>query len=142
MTYYIPLFVVILGNTMYQLCAKSVPQTADPYLSLAIAYTVAAILALILFFILSNESGLSAEFHKLNWTAYAIGAAVLTIECGTLFMYRVGWPVNSAAIVASSCVAIILLFLGYLLFHEALDWTKICGVGACIVGVILLNLQH
>ena len=142
MAYYIPLLVVIIGNTMYQFCAKSVPESADPYLSLTFTYLVGAVLAFLLFLTIGNDGGLGTELHKLNWTAFALGAAVLTIEAGTLFMYRVGWPINSAAIVASSCVAIILLIIGYLVFQEALTWTKMAGVAACIAGVILLNIQN
>ena len=140
MAYYIPLLIVIIGNTLYQIFAKSVPEEANAFLSLTITYLVGAVVCFIIFFF-GQHDAVAIEASKINWTAFALGIAVAAIEGGTLLMYKVGWPINTAAIAASCCVAIILVFVGAALFSEAITWNKVAGIAVCIAGVVLLNLK-
>lgn len=44
-----------------------------------------------------------------------------------------------ASIVQSAFLAVVLLFVGALLYHESISISKIVGVGFCLVGLFFLN---
>ena len=48
-----PVLVVIGANTFYNIAAKSTPQNVNSFASLVVTYLVAALLAMVLFFITS-----------------------------------------------------------------------------------------
>ncbi len=49
-SYIWPIALIVLSNTVYQICAKSVPEGMDPMASLTVTYLVAALASGILFF--------------------------------------------------------------------------------------------
>ena len=46
-----------------------------------------------------------------------------------------------AQIVSSAVLAVILIFVGYLLYHEAITWNKIAGIIVCLAGLALINCR-
>ncbi len=62
-----PMALLVLSNTMYQICAKSVPETLDPFASLTVTYLVGAAASTVLFFALRHGGSLTEEYGKLNW---------------------------------------------------------------------------
>ena len=50
-----------------------------------------------------------------------------------------GWPVSTASVVQSAFVAVSLLALGALLFHEPLTANKVIGVVIGLVGLWFLS---
>jgi len=46
-----------------------------------------------------------------------------------------------AQIVSSAVLAVILIFVGYLLYHEAITWNKIVGIIVCLAGLVLINYR-
>ena len=48
---------------------------------------------------------------------------------------------STASIVQSAFLAIILIIVGMLLYHEALTWNKAIGVLICLVGLVFINLK-
>ena len=46
-----------------------------------------------------------------------------------------------AQIVSSAVLAVILIFVGYLLYHEAITWNKIVGIIVCLAGLVLINFR-
>ena len=53
----------------------------------------------------------------------------------------VGWEVSTGFIVQSAFLAVVLIFVGHLLYHEAMTWNKLVGVGICLVGLVFINLK-
>ena len=47
-----PIALVVLSNTVYQICAKGVPDKVSPFASLTITYAVGALSTLLLHFLL------------------------------------------------------------------------------------------
>lgn len=43
--------------------------------------------------------------------------------------------------VQSSFLAVVLLFIGFLLYLEALSWNKIVGVVICLIGLGFINFK-
>ena len=136
-----PLGLVIISNVFYQICAKSVPGGMNPFASLTITYLVGAFASLMLYFLLGKSGNIFEEYAKVNWAPFVLGLAIVGLEVGYIYAFKAGWPVSTAQIVQSAILAVILIFIGYLLFKEQITWNKIVGIFVCLIGLGLINLQ-
>ena len=134
-----PMILVIISNVVYQICAKSVPKEMNPFASLTVTYVVGAIASAILYFILGKNGNLVKEYSKLNWAPLVLGIVIVGLETGWIYAYKAGWQVSTASVVQSAFLAVALIFVGYLLFHEKLSANKIIGVVICLVGLYFIN---
>ena len=137
--YFWPIALVVLSNTVYQICAKSLTTDIHPLASLTVTYLTAALLSTIIYHLLVRNGNLIREYGHLNWTSFALGIAIVGLECGMLFTYRVGWPISTASIVQASFLAIMLLGVGAILYHEPLNASKLIGIAICMVGLYFIN---
>ena len=96
------------------------------------------ICSIILYFVTSKEKNLLLELSKANWTTYVLGVAIIGLEVGFLCVYRAGWKISIANLIASITLACVLLIVGFLLYKEALSLRQILGMGLCAVGLILI----
>ena len=140
-SYVWPLALIVLSNTLYQVCAKSVPEGINPFASLTVTYLVGALLSGVLYFALGNGGSLLKEYGKLNWAPFVLGIVVVGLEAGYIFAFKAGWQVSTAQVVQAAILAGVLLAVGYLLYHEALTWNKVLGVVICLVGLVFINLK-
>ncbi len=136
-----PIMLVILSNVVYQICAKSVPDSVNPFASLTITYIIGAVCSAVLFFITSKQLNFAKELASMNWAPYILGIVVVGLEAGFIYAYKAGWQVSTASVVQSSVLSIILIFVGYLLYNEALNCNKIIGILFCLVGLVFINLK-
>ena len=141
LSYIWPIALIVLSNTMYQICAKSVPEGVNPFASLTVTYLVGALLSGILYYALGNHSGLLKEYSKLNWAPIVLGIVIVGLEAGYIFAFKAGWQVSTAQLVKAAILAGVLLFVGWLLYHEALTWNKIVGIVICLIGLVFINLK-
>lgn len=81
------------------------------------------------------------ELSRLNWAPFVFGIVLVGLEAGWLYAYRAGWPVSTATVVQSAFLAVVLMFVGWLLYKEALTWNKLVGVAVCLVGLAFINLK-
>ena len=140
-SYIWPIALVVLSNVVYQICAKSVPEGMDPFASLTVTYLVSAAACGILYFTLGHNGSLIREYQKLNWAPLVLGIVIVGLEAGWIYAYKAGWQVSTAFIVQSAFLAVVLIFVGYLLYHEALTWNKLVGVVICLVGLVFINMR-
>lgn len=142
MFYYIwPIALLVVSNTMYQICAKSVPEDMNPLASLIITYLVGAAASTVLYFVLGSDGSLAKEFGKVNWAPFVLGFVIVGLEVGWIYAYKAGWQISMGFIVQSSFLAITLLLVGYFLYHEALTWNKLVGIAICLIGLIFINYK-
>ena len=141
LSYIWPIALIVLSNTMYQICAKSVPEGMNPFASLTVTYLVGALLSGILYYALGNHSGLLKEYSKLNWAPIVLGIVIVGLEAGYIFAFKAGWQVSTAQVVQAAILAGVLLFVGWLLYHEAMTWNKIIGIVICLIGLVFINLK-
>lgn len=134
-----PIALVVLSNIIYQICAKSVPKDMDAMASMTITYIVGAICSAIMFFVMNRNGNLLQEYNKMNWAPIFLGVSVVGLEVGFIYAYKNGWAVSTASIVQSAFLAVALLFVGAMLYHETISISKIVGVGFCLVGLFFLN---
>ena len=140
-SYVWPLGLVVLSNVFYQICAKSVPERMNPFASLTITYLVGAAVSLILYFALNKDGSIMQEYRKTNWAPFVLGLVIVGLEVGYIYAYKVGWPVSAAQIVQAAVLAVILIFVGYMLYKEAITWNKVVGIIVCLAGLALINMQ-
>ena len=140
-SYIWPVALVITANVFYQICAKSVPHEIDPFASIIVTYLVGAAVSTLLYFVLGPGESLAKEFGKLNWAPFVLGFAIVGLEAGWIYAYKAGWQVSTGFIVQSAFLAIVLLFVGYLLYHEAVTWNKILGIVICLIGLVFINIR-
>lgn len=142
MFYYIwPIALVILSNTFYQICAKSVPEGMNPFAALTITYLAGAAISFILYYTLNKDANIIQEYSKLNWAPFVLGLAIVGLEVGYIFAYKAGWSVSTAQIVQAAVLAVILIFVGYLLYQEPITWNKVAGIIICLIGLALINIK-
>ena len=140
-SYVWPLGLVVLSNVFYQICAKSVPDRMNPFASLTITYVTGAVASLLLYFALNKNGNLLQEYHKTNWAPFVLGLVIVGLEVGYIYAFKAGWPVSTAQIVQAAVLAVLLIFVGYLLYKEAITWNKIVGVVVCLAGLGLINMK-
>lgn len=141
MTYIWPIALVVLSNTFYQICAKSVPDSMNPFASLTVTYLVGAVASCILYYALGNSPNLLKEYCKLNWAPIVLGVVIVGLEAGYIYAFKAGWQISTAQVVQSAILAAVLLFVGFLLYHEELTWNKIVGIAICMIGLVFINLK-
>ncbi len=140
-SYIWPIALVVLSNTLYQICAKSVPEGMNPLASLTVTYLVGAAVSCALYFILNRNANLLREIRLTNWAPIVLGVVIVGLEVGFIYAFRAGWQISMAQIVSSAVLAVILIFVGYLLYHEAITWNKIVGIIVCLAGLVLINYR-
>lgn len=134
-----PIMLAVGADIVYQICAKSTPEKMNPLAALAVTYVVSAVTAVAAYLVLHRGTGLMQEYTHLNWASFVLGIALVGLEVGSIYMYRVGWNVNNGYMMQSICIMIALVFVGLLLYHETLTPRKIIGIIICLIGVVFIN---
>lgn len=134
-----PILIVILSNTFYNICMKSMPNDVNPFGALMITYIAAAIISAIIFIYMVGPSDVAFEISKLNWTSIILALAIVGLEVGYVFVYRAGWTVSTASVVANIGLACVLVAVGYFLYRENVSFNQILGIIVCMIGLILIN---
>ena len=140
-SYIWPIALAILSNVLYHICAKTTPEGIHPFASLTATYLTGAVLSAVLYYVLAPQANLVKECSRLNWAPFALGIVIVGLEGGWLYAYKAGWQVNTGFIVQSAFVSILLLFVGFFLYHEALSWNKLLGTAICLLGLVFINLN-
>ena len=135
-----PILIVLLSNTFYNICMKSMPSDVNPFGALMVTYLVAAIISALIFVFSVGPSNISGGLSKINWTSVVLALAIVGLEVGYVFVYRAGWAVNTASVVANIGLACVLLVVGYFLYKENVSMQQILGIFVCMFGLILINL--
>ena len=118
-----PMLMVVGANTVYNICAKSTPEKLNSFAALTTG----------------GEKNLIQEIGKTNWAPVVMGLSVVGLELGYILIYRAGWKVSVASLVANLALACILVLVGVLWYKEVLTGHQILGIGACVVGILLIS---
>jgi drug/metabolite transporter (DMT)-like permease len=136
-----PVAIVLVSNVLYQVCAKSVPNTVNPFVSMTVTYVVAGLLSVIMFFVTTGGGSLVRELPKVNWSSFVYGLAIVGLEAGFICAYKAGWEASILSVIVSGGLAVTMLFVGAIAFHETLTWQRILGVVVCLIGLALINFK-
>lgn len=119
---------------------KSMPSDVNPFGALMVTYLAAAIISAVIFAFAVEPSNVGIEISKINWTSIILALAIVGLEVGYVFVYRAGWQVSNASVVANIGLACVLLIVGYFLYKENVSILQILGIFVCMFGLILINL--
>lgn len=134
-----PIALAVFSDLFYQICAKSTPETLNPFASLTITYLIGAAVSTAVFFFTSGGQNLLTEWKEVNWTTFVLGFAIVGLEAGAIYMYKAGWNLNTGYIVKAIILGIVLIAAGYFLYKESFSITKAVGVAVCLFGLFLIN---
>lgn len=133
-----PLFIVVGANTVYNISTKSTPSNINSFASLAISYAIGMVFSVIMFYITSENKNIVAEVSKTNWTALALGIAIVALEFGYICIYRAGWKISIATLIANISLACVLMIVGVLLYKETISLRQIIGIAISAIGLVLI----
>lgn len=139
LNYLWPILLVITANTVYHVCAKSMPNGIQPFAALVVTYSIAALSSVVLFFITSEDKNMITELQKVGWLPYLFGIAIVGLELGYLYVYKVGWKISTGSLVANISVACVLLFVGAILYKETISPRQLLGVILCLTGILFVT---
>lgn len=135
-----PILLILLSNTVYNICTKSTPGNVNAFGALMITYAVATIFTAVIFVFLVKPENVFIELSHVNWTSVVLGMVIVGLELGYIFAYRAGWKVSSASLVANIGLAIVLIFVGAVLYGENITLKQVMGILICCVGLFLINV--
>ena len=135
-----PILLILLSNTVYNICTKSTPGNVNAFGALMITYAVATIFTAVIFVFLVKPENVLTELSRVNWTSVVLGMAIVGLELAYIFAYRAGWKVSSASLVANIGLAIVLIFVGVILYGENISLKQVMGILVCCVGLFLINM--
>jgi uncharacterized membrane protein len=136
--FYLAFALTVFGMLLYHLSQKSVPQDANPFFVIVIAYVVGIALCLAFALISPGRKNLLETFRESNWAVYTLGVAAALIELGFLLAYRTGWRISIAAVATNAAAAIVLIPVGLLVFKDHLSLRNVIGLIFCLVGLALV----
>lgn len=137
--YIFSIALIVMSNVLYNVCQKLTPQKVNPFITLTVTYSTAAIIALSAFFISRTNKSFVQSLHDINWTSMALGASLVGLEFGYIMAYRSGWNISNGSLVANILLAIALIPVGVIFFKEGFESNKIIGTILCIIGLIFIN---
>ena len=113
-----PLLLIIISNTFYNIATKSIPGHLDAFGTLIITYIAGGVIALVLFVTRSGNFNFGANF---NWASVILGFAIVGLEAGYVYLFRAGWQISKGSLIANTCLAIVLIIVGRVLYHEEIS---------------------
>ena len=137
--FYAPLLLTVIANLLYHFASKSVNEKSNLFFSLLVVYGIAWVICLFSFLFRSDKTPLIQEVHYLNGGTVLLGIAIVFVEVGYLWLYRVGWPMSMAAILVTSLLTLLLIPIGIFIFKEPFSLKEAAGVLFCLLGVYLLR---
>ena len=140
LNYIWPIALVVISNTVYQICAKEVPANVSPFASLTVTYLVGAVVTAVMHFLTHPGEDILKQATQMNWAPYVLGVVIVGLEVGWVYAYKAGWQVSTGAIVQSAFLAVALIFVGALVYREPITWNKITGIVICIIGLVFINM--
>ena len=130
---------VVVSNVSYHLCQKSIPSVANPLVSVAVTFLVAAALALALLPWFPSEGTIVQSLRSLNWASVVLGLTIVGLETGYLLLYRSGWRISIGPLFCDLAMMLILIPIGLVFYREKLLPSNYAGIIFSFIGIYLLT---
>lgn len=135
---FIPIAVAVLANVFYHVASKSISPEQNAFMGLVVNYATALLASAILFFLTPHEKIL-IEADKTNWACILMGLSITGVEAAFIMIYRSGGELSTASLIVNILIAIAMLAVGGIFYHEQISLQKIFGAALCIAGVVILS---
>ena len=137
---YLPIAVAVLANVLYHVASKSIAAEQNAFMWLVVNYATALAASSILFFLTPHEKIL-VEAARSNWACVLMGLAITGVEVSFVMIYRAGGEMSTSSLIVNILIALAMLAVGGVFYHEQITAQKIFGAMLCIAGVIVLSLR-
>ena len=137
---FLPITVAVLANVLYHVASKSIAVEQNAFMGLVVNYATALLASAILFLLTPHEKIL-VEAARSNWACILMGLAITGVEVSFVMIYRAGGEMSTASLIVNSLIALAMLAVGGVCYHEQISAQKIFGIALCIAGVIVLSLR-
>ena len=135
----LPIIVLVISNTAYNLFAKLVPAGVNVYVSLVCTYAVSLVTTLVFILLTGQGGAMITQLRLVPWVSYVLGISIVGVEFGYIMAYRSGRPINSTALYVTIVISLVLIPIGVVVWHEPLSFKKIAGIVLGIISVILMS---
>lgn len=141
MIYAFSIIMIVVSNVFYNITQKSTPGGVNPFAALLVTYLTAgvAMFSALAYSQLRDGRPIAESFRGITWTSLLLGGAIIGLELGYLMAYRAGWDISKASLIANIVLALLLIPVGILFYHESFNPAKIAGILFCIAGLFLIN---
>ena len=136
---FLPITVAVLANVFYHVASKSIPAEQNAFMGLVVNYATALIASAILFCLTPHEKFL-VEASRSNWACILMGLSITGVEAAFVMIYRAGGEISTASLIVNILLALAMLAVGGIFYHEQITAQKIFGAALCLAGVIILSL--
>ena len=140
--FYLSVGLAILSTLLYHIFQKLTPVDVNPALALSVTYATAMVICLALLIFYRTDLSLTDSLRKLNWASFALAFTLVGLEVGFLLVYRSGWNISLAAMVANVAVTILLVPVGLAFFNEKLSLLNVVGLVVCVIGLVMVNMKQ
>ena len=137
---FLPIFIAVASNVLYHVASKSIPAEQNAFMGLAVNYATALVATAILFFVTPHEK-IFVEASKTNWACFLMGLSITGVEAVFVMIYRAGGELSTASLIVNILIALAMLAVGGIFWHEQITARKIFGVALCIAGVVVLSTK-
>jgi len=137
--FYWPIAFLVIFNVTYHLSSKEAPENINTFAFLTISYIISAAFSFIFYLLSDKEGSFINNIQHINWATFVMGISMVGLEIGAIYMYKVGWNLNSGQVLYSSVLAVVLFIIGTLFYKEPFSISKIAGIAVCLFGIFLIN---
>lgn len=137
---FLPILVAVAANVLYHVASKSIPAEQNAFMGLAVNYATALVASAILFFVTPHEK-FFVEASRTNWACFLMGLSITGVEAAFVMIYRTGGELSTASLIVSILIALAMLVVGGIFWHEQITARKIFGAALCIAGVVVLSTK-
>jgi drug/metabolite transporter (DMT)-like permease len=116
------------------------PEKINAQAGMAAYYMIAVAVSLVIFFLTSKNKNFLLELKKINWATFSLALSCLGLDFGYILAFRAGWDVSFASFVCNILIAVSLIFVGVLFYHEIVNRNHVTGILLCFIGFTLITL--
>lgn len=139
-SYYYPVLIIVISNALYDISAKAFPKEINAQAGLTAYYVIAAAVSLALFYLTSEDKNFPMELKKVNWATFTLALGCTGIDLGYVLLFRAGWNISYGSLVCNIMIAIALILVGKIFFHEYINKYQLIGISLCLTGFVLINM--
>jgi drug/metabolite transporter (DMT)-like permease len=140
--YYFPIAFIVLSNVLYDVSAKSFPESINAQAGMAFYYMTAAVISLILFFLTAKDRDFIKELKKINKATFLLALGCTGLDFGYVLAFRAGWDVSFASLVCNILAAVALIFVGVICYREIINKKHVLGILLCFAGFVLITFDY
>lgn len=135
---FLPITLAVVANVFYHVASKSIPAEQNAFMGLVVNYATALVASVALFWLTPHEKFLT-ELVRSNWACILMGLSITGVEVGFVMIYRAGGELSTVSLIVNILLALAMLVVGGIFYHEAITVKKIFGAVLCLIGVALLS---